>query len=309
MRYGKNTFDEQLKENIRGYRSKDLYDLQVVEWQMQGLCDKYGLELMLTDRHGELAVVIGNFEDTTPDVVKNPGKRVRICNHTTGHLYVQTTGDSGLTPDASNAIDMFIRLLEGWGHQSYMARELDEYREELENKLETGRQKNGGEDRTDVLTGALSKTYFENRLKVIDRAKIAPVALIQANINDWKFFHDNYGIEESDRLISTVAKIILDKAKPEYVIGRCEGDLFNIVIPMPEDGEAESYVEDLRQAFDEYEDAVLVPSVAFGIVYKQNVEESLMDKLSDAEFEMFNNKFEMKNAPGYRERIEKGLRA
>ena len=42
--------------------------------------------------------------------------------------------------------------------------------------------------------------------------------------------------------------------------------------------------------------------------YKQNVEESLMDKLSDAEFEMFNNKLEMKNAPGYRERIEKGLR-
>ncbi len=309
MRYGKNTFDEQLKENIRGYHSADLYDMQIVEWQMQGLCDKYGLELMLTDRHGEIAVVIGEFKEATPDVVKNPGIRIRIFNHTTGHLYVQTAGDSKITPEASNAIGMFVRLLASWGHQSYMARELEEYREELENKLETGRQKNGDDDRKDVLTGTLGKAYFENRLKVIDRSEIAPVALIQANINDWKFFHDNYGIEESDRLISIVAEIILENAKPEYVIGRCEGDLFNIVIPMPEDGEAESYVEGLRRAFDEYEDTVLVPSVAFGIVYKQNVEESLFDKLSDAEFEMFNNKLEMKNAPGYRERIEKGLKA
>ena len=59
---------------------------------------------------------------------------------------------------------------------------------------------------------------------------MAPVALIQANINDWKFFHDNFGIEESDRLSSIVGKTILEHAKPEYVIGRCDGDLFNIVI-------------------------------------------------------------------------------
>ena len=56
-----------------------------------------------------------------------------------------------------------------------------------------------------------------------------------------------------------------------------------------------------------FEDAVLAPSVAVGIVYKTNIEETLEDKLSDAEYEMFNNKFEIKNAPGYRERLEKGI--
>lgn len=309
MTFGTISFDEQVKENIRRYHSVDLYDMQLVEWQMKGMCEQFGLKLMLTDRHGELAMVIGDFADETPDVIKNPGKKVRIVNHTTGHLYVQTIDGNAVTPEAEKSIDMFIKLLEDWGTKSYMARELEEYREELEEQLEAGRQKAKGDDRKDILTGTLSKSYFENRLKVIDRAEIAPVALIQANINDWKYFHDNYGVEESDRLISIVGKTIMDMAKPDYVIGRCDGDLFNIVIPMPEEQEAEEYVSRLRNAFDEYEDAVLVPSVAFGIVYKQNVEESLIDKISDAEYEMFNNKIEMKNALGYRDRLEKGKRA
>ena len=49
------------------------------------------------------------------------------------------------------------------------------------------------------------------------------------------------------------------------------------------------------------------PSVAVGVVYKTNIEEKLEDKLSDAEYEMFNNKFEVKNAPGYQERLKKGI--
>ncbi len=54
-----------------------------------------------------------------------------------------------------------------------------------------------------------------------------------------------------------------------------------------------------------YEDDIIAPSVACGVVYKTNVEETIADKLPDAEYEMFNNKFEIKNAPGYRERLEK----
>lgn len=61
----------------------------------------------------------------------------------------------------------------------------------------------------------------------------------------------------------------------------------------------------MQQACLSYEDEILAPSVACGVVYRTNVEEMIEDKLDDAEYEMFNNKFEIKNAPGYRERLEK----
>ena len=82
---------------------------------------------------------------------------------------------------------------------------------------------------------------------MLERAEIVPVAIICANINDWKYVNDKFGDEESDRLIRTVASIIRDEAKDEYVIARCGGDLFNILIPMSEDGEAEEYCRRMQE--------------------------------------------------------------
>lgn len=307
MNYQTVPFEERLKENIRQYRSADLFDMQVVDWQLRHLCAQYGLKLLLTDRHGECAALCGDFEGFKPDVVKEPGRKIQICRHTVGHLYVKEESKA-LSSAAEEALQMFVRMLESWGEKSYLARERAEYCGELEGRVEDTRQQLRGDERKDVLTGTLNKTYFESRMNIIDRAEVAPVALIQANINDWKFFHDHYGIEESDRLIGVVAAMLKERAKPDYVIGRCGGDLFNIIIPMPQDQEAEEFVDDLRRELSEFDDPVLVPSVAFGIVYKENVEESLEDKLSDAEYEMFNDKLRIKNAPDYRERLEKGLK-
>ena len=127
------------------------------------------------------------------------------------------------------------------------------------------------------------------------------------NINDWKFVNDHFGAEESDRLISVVANILKEEAKPEFVIGRIDGDVFGVLLPMPADGEAEEYGERIQNRLYTYEDPVLAPSVAVGIVYKTNIETTLEQAMGDAEYEMFNNKFEIKNSPGYMERLEKTI--
>ena len=314
MTYGQVTLEERLKEDIRRYHAADLYEVPVVEWLMQKICREFGMELLLTDRHGERAVVCGNFDGFEPDVVKDPGRRVRIYDHTTGHLYVKETPDGSIqqkqvpleNAEAEEALQMLIKMLADWGEKAYLAAELADYRNELENRLAEECRRMRDSERRDILTGTLGKAYFESRLKALDKAGVAPVALIQANINDWKYFHDTYGIEESDRLISEVGRLLLSEAQPDYLVGRCGGDSFNIVIPMPREGEAQDYVNRVRASVEAYEDPILVPSVAFGIVYKENVEESLFDKLSDAEYEMFNDKLQIKNRPGYRTWLTKG---
>jgi len=179
--------------------------------------------------------------------------------------------------------------------------------EELEKQLEDKRRVSSQNEREDILTGVYNKIYFESRMNIIDRSLVVPVAAINVNINDWKFANDHFGDEESDRLIRIVADLIKKEAKPEYVIGRIDGDVFGVLVPMREDGEVEDFVERLRRDCDTYEDPKLAPSVAIGVVHKTNTEELLEDKLSDAEYEMFNNKFEVKNAPGYQERLRKGI--
>lgn len=308
MGYKTIPYEKRIKENIRNYSLSNLYDMEIVKRHLENLAEMLGMNILLTDRHGEKEVVIGDsFLGVHPDVVNEPGLKLRIRNRTVGHLYVKQVAENCDRRLADEMLDSTMALLAALGEESYLHREDSIYLEELEKQLEERNNIKARNEKEDVLTGVFHKLYFENRMKIIDRSEVVPVAVLNVNINDWKFVNDNYGDEESDRLIKTVAEILKEEAKPYFVIGRIDGDVFGVLIPMAEEGEAESYGARIQDRCFTYDDPILAPSVAVGIVYKTNIEETLEDKMSDAEYEMFDNKFEIKNAPGYRERLKKGL--
>ena len=241
-------------------------------------------------------------------MVNEPGLKLRIQNRTIGHLYVKVLAPLKDETLVNEMVEGTVAFLSKYGEEVYLHRESSIYLEELEKRLEERQRKISQNEKEDVLTGVFNKLYFDEKMNLIDRSGVIPVEVINVNINDWKFVNDHFGDEESDRLIQTVAGILKQEAKPDYVVGRIDGDVFGVLIPMAEEGEAKEYTQRVRNRCDTYEDAVLAPSVAVGIVSKTNVEETLKERLSDAEYEMFNNKFEVKNAPGYRERLEKGLK-
>lgn len=308
MAYGSISLEKRLKDNIKDYSLSSLLDTVRMGEQLELLHRLSGVEILVTDRHGEKMISHGNFVGFKPDVVNDPGVKLRVADRTVAHIYLRY---DHVEEDKISLVSTFLeKLIETYrsvAEQTYHHKEMAVYADELEAKLEkeTYQVKHG--EKNDELTGVLNRTYFDNRLKIVDRSQIAPVSAICININDWKFVNDHYGDEESDRLIRVIAGIISKNAKPEYIIGRVDGDVFNVLIPMPEDGESESYCTAVKAECERYEDVRLAPSVAIGHVLKENVEESLTDKLADAEYEMFEDKLAMKNAPGYRKRLEKGL--
>lgn len=309
MGYNAMPYDKRIKENIRNYTLSNLYDMEIVKRYLGNLAEMLEISLLLTDRHGEKEIVIGDgFVGFRPDVVNHPGRKLRIQNRTIGHLYVKSLVPAKEERLVEDMVDGTVEFLSRFGEEVYLHRESSIYLEELEKKLEEKQRVTSQNEREDVLTGVYNKIYFEEKMKLIDRSEVIPVAVINVNINDWKFVNDHFGDEESDRLIRTVAALVKEEAKPDYVTGRVDGDVFGVLIPMAEEGEAEEYAGRLQERCNTYEDPILAPSVAVGVIYKTNIEETLEDCLSDAEYEMFNNKFEVKNAPGYRERLEKGIR-
>lgn len=309
MDYKAIPFEKRIKENIRNYGMENLYSLETLQELCKAVAELAQVEMLLTERHGEKVISVGSFAGFIPDVVGEPGRKIRVYGRTIAHLYVKEDA----VPEEKKAVvdrlmDGLADTLSHWGEEAYLHTETSIYMDELEEKVGVQRAQVVRGEKEDVLTGVYHKLYFEGRMKVLDRAEIVPVAVINININDWKFVNDHYGDEESDRLIRTIAELIKREAKPDYIIGRVDGDVFVVLIPMVETDEAEDYCRRLQAACLAYEDPILAPSVACGIVYKTNVEEGLTDKLPDAEYEMFNNKFELKNAPGYRERLEHGLK-
>ena len=90
MSYQNIPYDKRIKENIRNYALSNLYDMETVKNYLENLAQVLEINILLTDRHGEKEIVIGDsFLGFHPDVVKEPGRKLRVQNRTIGHLYIK----------------------------------------------------------------------------------------------------------------------------------------------------------------------------------------------------------------------------
>lgn len=312
MNRKKIAFAERVKQNSKNYFPKDLFDLEAAGAFLADMNTIFGLDTLMTDRHGAVLMVHGSFDGFVPDVKNKPGNKIRVMERTVCHIYAKYENvNEAQREEVKALLDAYIKTLEGFSEKSYMASEQAAYIDELEQQVEQDAYQVKYSEQNDPLTGVLNRNYFMSHMRQLAEREVVPTAAICVNINDWKFFDSNFGEEESDRLVLTVADILQEKAKEagleNAVIGRVEGDVFHVLLPLVEEDEAKRYCESIQEACDSFEDERLVPSIAVGCVMHINVEESYRDVLSDAEYAMLENKFEIKNAPGYRERIEKGI--
>ena len=69
MEYGSVPFEKRIRENIKNYAMDNLYPVDSLREHLKSLSAMTGAELLLTDRHGEKVVSVGNFAGFLPDVV------------------------------------------------------------------------------------------------------------------------------------------------------------------------------------------------------------------------------------------------
>ena len=166
MAYGSISLEKRIKDNIKNYGLSSLVDTDRMSEQLEILHKLSGVEILVTDRHGEKMISLGNFASFHPDVDNDPGHKLRVCNRTIAHIYLRYDNvDDVNIPMLSTFLDKLIETYESVGEQTYLHKETAVYADELESKLEkeTYQAKHG--EKNDELTGVLNRTYFENRLK------------------------------------------------------------------------------------------------------------------------------------------------
>ena len=60
MSYEAIPYDKRIKENIRNYTLANLYDMEIVKRYLTNLAEMLEINILLTDRHGEMEIVIGD---------------------------------------------------------------------------------------------------------------------------------------------------------------------------------------------------------------------------------------------------------
>ena len=79
MAYGSISLEKRIKDNIKNYGLNSLLDVNRMNHQIEMLHKLTGVEVLVTDRHGEKMISYGDFATFHPDVAEVLGKKLRVC--------------------------------------------------------------------------------------------------------------------------------------------------------------------------------------------------------------------------------------
>ena len=130
---------------------------------------------------------------------------------------------------------------------------------------------------TDALTGVYNRRYYEEHL----RKKHIDAGVAMVDVDDFKFYNDNFGHNAGDMALETVVSIIKKTIrKTDYVI-RYGGDEFLIIMPDVEEDVFERKLEEIkdnihRKTVPGYEKLHLSISIGGALTNGKEIRETLL---------------------------------
>jgi diguanylate cyclase (GGDEF)-like protein len=113
----------------------------------------------------------------------------------------------------------------------------------------------------DGLTGLFNHRYFHNTLaSEIDSCVFLnqPLSLLFLDLDSFKEFNDRFGHLSGDRILSEIARILVDNKPKEAILARYGGDEFAVILPNHSKESARLFGEKIREAVEAVDLSILV---------------------------------------------------
>lgn len=167
--------------------------------------------------------------------------------------------------------------------------------EEEKSALETLAEK-------DSMTGLYNRRKFEEAMELYSGQKGRQICMISADANFLKMTNDIFGHEAGDQLLANGARIMASLAKSEWLVARCGGDEFRVILPDTTLETALDYCRRVARDCSNDRTLSLPLSIALGAADWNSDNETLQDCFARADLKMYQNKEVLKheqNIPGY----------
>lgn len=147
----------------------------------------------------------------------------------------------------------------------------------------------------DSMTGLYNRRKFEEALSQYSGRKNQNICMISADANFLKLTNDIFGHEAGDILLNSIAGIMKNLAKGEWLVARCGGDEFRVILPDTTLETALDYCRRIARDCAEDKSLTLPVSVALGAAEWDCAGESLKDCFARADAKMYQNKAALKH--------------
>lgn len=147
----------------------------------------------------------------------------------------------------------------------------------------------------DSMTGLYNRRKFEEVVSVYAEQKTRKICMISGDANFLKLTNDIFGHDAGDLLLKTIAKIMHDLAKDSWLVARCGGDEFRVILPDASLETALDYCRRVARDCSRDKSLTLPLSVALGAAEWNSERETLQDCFSRADAKMYQNKTALKH--------------
>ncbi len=150
----------------------------------------------------------------------------------------------------------------------------------------------------DSTTGLYNRTFFEEKMKLLDKRNYINIGLIVCDINGLKLVNDTMGHPAGDKLLKKVAELLKYSFKENSVIARIGGDEFAILIPQCSESTIKKCKERVLKRIDEFnkKNPDLPISVSIGSSIKDDANKLMHMVYTEADNSMYQEKFSTRKA-------------
>ncbi len=146
----------------------------------------------------------------------------------------------------------------------------------------------------DALTGLWNRRKFESCLEEYGNRKDMQINLISGDANNLKLMNDIFGHEAGDKMLHSIAHKMRNMAKDEWIVARCGGDEFHVLLPDATMKMAKNYCDRVTNSCKNDRRLDLPLSIAFGVAEWDSSSETLQECFQRADSQMYENKKRMK---------------
>lgn len=142
----------------------------------------------------------------------------------------------------------------------------------------------------DQLTELNNRRFFEEEILRLDNPEYYPLSIIMIDVNGLKIINDAFGHLAGDKLLITVANILLRECELDNNISRIGGDEFIVLLPKTTIHQTEELSERIYNAISKEKVYDVDISVSLGWGIKFTSDQGINDIFKKAEEMMYHNK-------------------